>query len=263
MQNRVEICGLNERELPKLSPQEQKELLLRVQNGSEEARQTFIFSNIRLVLSIVRRYAGRASMDDLFQVGCVGLVKAVDHFDAAFSVKFSTYAVPMIIGEIRRFLREGNSMRVSRGIRDMAYRVMQARQQIEASGQRVASLEEIAALLQISVRDVVYAMDAISDPVSLFEPVGSDGEDCFCVMDQICDKHNHDEVWLEHISLEQALCCLSERERMILTKRYYEGKTQTEVSGEIGISQAQVSRLEKSAIAVMKSFYEESIVPCS
>ncbi len=258
MGKKVEICGLNAAALPKLSAKEQNELLKKVAEGDETARQKFIFSNLRLVLSVVQRYGSKvANAEDLFQVGCVGLVKAVDHFDPKFNVRFSTYAVPMIVGEIRRLLRESNSMRVSRGIRDTAYKALQARQAIEANGNGMADVEQIAEYLHMQRSEVVYALDAISEPISLFEPVYSDGEDQLTVMDQIRDKKNTDEKWVENVSLAEAVKHLNERERAILAKRYFEGKTQMEISAEVGISQAQVSRLEKNAVTSLKNFYSE------
>lgn len=257
MAHKVVICGINTSALPKLTGKEALSLMRKVKEGDELARQKFITSNLRLVLSVVQRYAGKAgcSMDDLFQVGCVGLVKSVDNFDVSLNVKFSTYAVPMIIGEIRRFLRESNSMRVSRGIRDVAYLALQARERLEreSMGEEV-TLEQIAKEINLPVGQVVYCLDAINEPLSLNEPVYNDGSDTILVMDQIKDKNNTDERWIENVSLNDAIARLDERERDILTKRYFEGKTQMEVSEEVGISQAQVSRLEKNAVGRMRSF---------
>ncbi len=256
MANKVVICGINTSALPKLSGKEALQLMQKVKEGDELARQKFITSNLRLVLSVVQRYASKTcSMDDLFQVGCVGLVKSVDNFDVSLNVKFSTYAVPMIIGEIRRFLRESNSMRVSRGIRDVAYLALQAREKLEreSAGGEV-TLEQIAREINLPVGQVVYCLDAINEPLSLNEPVYNDGSDTILVMDQIKDKNNTDERWIESVSLNDAIARLDERERDILTKRYYEGKTQMEVSEEVGISQAQVSRLEKNAVGRIRSY---------
>lgn len=257
MAHKVVICGINTSALPKLTGKEALSLMRKVKEGDELARQKFITSNLRLVLSVVQRYAGKAgySMDDLFQVGCVGLVKSVDNFDVSLNVKFSTYAVPMIIGEIRRFLRESNSMRVSRGIRDVAYLALQARERLEreSMGEEV-TLEQIAKEINLPVGQVVYCLDAINEPLSLNEPVYNDGSDTILVMDQIKDKNNTDERWIENVSLNDAIARLDERERDILTKRYFEGKTQMEVSEEVGISQAQVSRLEKNAVGRIRFF---------
>ena len=257
MAHKVVICGINTSALPKLTGKEALSLMRKVKEGDELARQKFITSNLRLVLSVVQRYAGKAgcSMDDLFQVGCVALVKSVDNFDVSLNVKFSTYAVPMIIGEIRRFLRESNSMRVSRGIRDVAYLALQARERLEreSMGEEV-TLEQIAKEINLPVGQVVYCLDAINEPLSLNEPVYNDGSDTILVMDQIKDKNNTDERWIENVSLNDAIARLDERERDILTKRYFEGKTQMEVSEEVGISQAQVSRLEKNAVGRIRFF---------
>lgn len=253
MYNKVELCGVNTAELPILSEQEKRDLLTRARAGDKEARQSMIEGNLRLVLSVVQRFSQRGeNMDDLFQVGCIGLIKAIDNFDPAQQVRFSTYGVPMIIGEIRRYLRDNSSIRVSRSMRDTAYRVLQAREKLQREQQREPTVEQIARELGIRREEVVFAMDAVCDPVSLFEPIYSDGGDAVCVMDQVRDTKNTDEDWLEQIALKEAMARLSERERQILALRYSDGKTQMEVSSEIGISQAQVSRLEKNAIKSIK-----------
>ena len=254
MHGKVEICGVNTSKLKVLKSSEMTELLRRVKQGDQDARQQMIEGNLRLVLSVIQRFAGRGeNMDDLFQVGCIGLVKAVDRFDSEqFEVRFSTYGVPLILGEVRRFLRDSSSLRVSRSMRDVAYRVLQTREQYAKEHQREPTLDEIAKLLDLKREDVVFALDAISDPVSLYEPVYSDGGDTVCVMDQVRDDKNTDDKWLEHLALRDAMDKLTERERHILELRFYQGKTQMEVSAEVGISQAQVSRLEKGAIQQLK-----------
>ena len=254
MQGKVEICGVNTAKLQVLKNEEMTELLKRVKHGDQEARQKMIEGNLRLVLSVIQRFAGRGeNMDDLFQIGCIGLIKAIDHFDAEqFSVRFSTYGVPMIAGEIRRFLRDSSAIRVSRSMRDVAYKVLKTRENYLREHQKEPSIEEIAKQLELRREDVVFALDAISDPISLYEPIYSDGGDAVCVMDQVRDTKNTDEDWLEQIALKEAMARLSERERQILALRYSDGKTQMEVSSEIGISQAQVSRLEKNAIKSIK-----------
>ena len=245
---KVEICGVDTSGLPKLSTKESEELMRRLKSGDKRARDQFIVGNMRLVLSLVKRFRIKnLGADDVFQAGCVGLIKAIDGFDISVGVKFSTYAVPMIVGEIKRYLRDGNSLRVSRSIRDMAYRVLKAREEIESRDEE-ATIEKIAKELRVAQREVVYALDAISDPVSLFEPVYNKSGDTLLLMDQLADAKNTDEVWTEHIALSEAMEKLGERERKILFLRYYEGKTQTEISEEVGISQAQVSRLEKNAL---------------
>lgn len=229
------------------------ELFLRVKGGDEAARERLVEGNLRLVLSVIQRFAGRGeNADDLFQVGCVGLIKAIDNFDVSQNVRFSTYGVPMIIGEIRRYLRDNSAIRVSRSMRDTAYRVLQAREKLQRESQREPTVEQIAKELDIPREEVVFAMDAVVDPVSLFEPVYSDGGDTVTVMDQVRDTKNTDEDWLERIALKEAMAQLSPRERRILALRFSDGKTQMEVSDEIGISQAQVSRLEKNAIKAIK-----------
>ena len=249
MLGKVEICGVNTAKLPTLRTDEMTELLRRSRAGDEQARETLIQGNLRLVLSVIQRFASRGeNADDLFQVGCVGLIKAIDNFDISQNVRFSTYGVPMIIGEIRRYLRDNSAIRVSRSMRDTAYRVLQAREKLQRENQREPTVEQIAKELDIPREEVVFAMDAVVDPVSLFDPVYSDGGDTVCVMDQVRDTRNTDENWLDQIALREAVDKLSPREQHILAMRFYDGKTQMEVSGEIGISQAQVSRLEKNAI---------------
>lgn len=253
MLGKVEICGVNTAKLPTLTAAETDALLARAKDGDSLAREKLVEGNLRLVLSVIQRFAGRGeNADDLFQVGCVGLLKAIDNFDISQNVRFSTYGVPMIIGEIRRYLRDNSSIRVSRSMRDTAYRVLQAREKLQREQQREPTVEQIARELGIRREEVVFAMDAVCDPVSLFEPIYSDGGDAVCVMDQVRDTKNTDEDWLEQIALKEAMARLSERERQILALRYSDGKTQMEVSSEIGISQAQVSRLEKNAIKSIK-----------
>ena len=253
MVNKVVICGVDTSKLPKISNEESKALLIEIKNGNQEAKHKFIMSNVRLVLSIIKRFPNaKVSLDDLFQAGTIGLIKATDNFDLKFGVMFSTYAVPMILGEIKRLLRTNNSLRVSRSIRDTAYQVLKTRGELEKKD-IVATPETIAKELNILEREVVYALDAISDPVSLYEPVYSkDGEELL-LMDQISDECQSDEKWAENIALNSAVERLGEREQKILYMRYYEGKTQTEISDAIGLSQAQVSRLEKNALQVLKN----------
>ena len=253
MQGKVEIAGVNTAKLKVLKNEETMELLRRTKAGDQAARQELIEGNLRLVLSVIQRFSGRGeNADDLFQVGCVGLIKAIDNFDINQPVRFSTYGVPMIIGEIRRYLRDNSAIRVSRSMRDTAYKVLQVRDKYLAENQREPTVEQIAQELGIPREDVVFAMDAIVDPVSLYEPVYSDGGDAICVMDQVSDNRNTDENWTDLIALKEALKSLDDRERRILSLRFYEGKTQMEVSAEVGISQAQVSRLEKGAINTIK-----------
>ena len=255
MRGKVELGGLITADLKVLKNDEMMELLRRSQAGDMEAREQLICGNLRLVLSVIQRFLGRGeNVDDLFQVGCIGLIKAIDRFDLSQMVKFSTYGVPMIIGEVRRFLRDDKSIRVSRSMRDIAYRVMQAREHLMADSQREPTVEQIAKYLDIPREDVVMAMDAIVDPVSLYDPIYSDADDTVCVMDQVKDSRNSDEHWLEHISLKDAIARLDDRQRNILALRFCQGKTQMEVSAEIGISQAQVSRLEKSALRTMRAY---------
>ena len=253
MQGKVEICGVNTARLPLLDSRETDALLLRAKAGDVCAREELINGNLRLVLSVIQKFAGRGeNVDDLFQVGCVGLIKAVDNFDPAREVKFSTYGVPMIAGEIRRYLRDNSAMRVSRSMRDTAYRVLQAKEQLTAEKGREPTVDEISAALGIPRSEVVFAMDAICDPVSLYEPVYSESGESVTVLDQVGDTKNTDEQWLLQIALDQAMQGLSRREKHILWLRFCDGRTQMEVAGEIGISQAQVSRLEKAAIGRIK-----------
>lgn len=253
MQGKVEICGINTAKLKVLKSDESMELLRRMREGDMAAREELISGNLRLVLSVIQRFSGRGeNADDLFQVGCIGLIKAIDNFNVDLDVKFSTYGVPMIIGEIRRYLRDNSAIRVSRSVRDMAYRVLQAKEAYLSEHQMEPTIEQIAEILEVRREDVVMALDAVVDPVSLFEPVYSDGGDTVCVMDQVRDKRNTDEMWLEHIAISDAISKLSEREQKILDLRFFQGKTQTEVSAEVGISQAQVSRLEKNALNQIK-----------
>ena len=249
VQHKVEICGVNTAKLKVLKSEETQALLVRAKAGDKQAREELIAGNLRLVLSVIQRFSNRGeNADDLFQVGCIGLIKAIDNFDTNLQVKFSTYGVPMIVGEIRRYLRDNSTMRVSRAMRDTAYKVLQAKEAYMAKHQKEPTVEEIAKLLDLKREDVVFALDAILEPVSLYEPVYSDSGDTVCVMDQVKDSRNTDEMWLERIALKEAVSHLSERERKILSMRFFQGKTQMEVSGEIGISQAQVSRLEKNAL---------------
>ncbi|WP_295584886.1 RNA polymerase sporulation sigma factor SigG [uncultured Oscillibacter sp.] len=253
MQGKVEIAGVNTARLKVLKNDETMELLRRTKQGDQEARRELIEGNLRLVLSVIQRFASRGeNADDLFQVGCVGLIKAIDNFDVDKPVRFSTYGVPMIIGEIRRYLRDNSAIRVSRSMRDTAYRVLQVRDRFVAENQREPTVEQIAKELDIPREEVVFAMDAIVDPVSLYEPVYDHGGDAICVMDQLRDTRDTDEDWTDRIALKEALKRLDPRERRILSLRFYEGKTQMEVSAEVGISQAQVSRLEKGAINTIK-----------
>ncbi len=253
MQGKVEVSGVNTARLKVLNNEQTMELLRRTKAGDKKAREELINGNLRLVLSVIQKFSSRGeNPDDLFQVGCVGLIKAIDGFDLSQPVRFSTYGVPMIIGEIRRYLRDNSAVRVSRSLRDTAYRVMQAREHLMAGSQREPTVEQLAETLGISREEVVFAMDAVTEPVSLFEPLYSDSGDTVCVMDQVRDKKNTDEQWLEQIALKDALDRLGERERHILALRFYEGKTQMEVSAEVGISQAQVSRLEKNALRTIR-----------
>ena len=249
MQGKVEICGVNTSKLKVLKNEETMELLRRTKAGDQKAREELISGNLRLVLSVIQKFAGRGeNVDDLFQVGCIGLIKAVDNFNIDLDVRFSTYGVPMIVGEIRRYLRDNSALRVSRSMRDTAYKVLQAKEQYLSEHQKEPTIDEISKILGLRREDVVTALDAIMDPVSLFDPVYSDGGDALCVMDQVRDAKNTDDSWLERIALKEAISRLGERERKILAMRFFQGKAQMEVSAEVGISQAQVSRLEKNAI---------------
>ena len=253
--NKVEICGVNTSKLPVLKAEEKEELFRRIKEGDEDARELYIKGNLRLVLSVIKRFSGSSeNMDDLFQIGCIGLIKAIDNFDTTLNVKFSTYAVPMIIGEIRRYLRDNNSIRVSRSLRDIAYRAIYAKETYMKNKLKEPTIAEIANEIGIEKETIVYAMDAIQNPVSLFEPVYTEGGDTLYVMDQISDKKNREENWVENLSLREAINRLNQRERHIIDLRFYEGKTQMEVAQEIGISQAQVSRLEKNALKTMRNY---------
>ena len=254
---KVEICGVNTSKLPTLSNEEKNELFIKIKKGDKEAREKFIKGNLRLVLSVIQRFSSRGeNADDLFQIGCVGLIKAIDNFDLSQNVQFSTYAVPMIIGEIRRYLRDNNMVRVSRSIRDLAYKALQAKEKLTKEKGREATIEEIAKEVGVEKEEIVFSFDAIQDPISLQEPVYNDGSDHIYVMDQIGDSKNTDERWAENLTIAQAMKKLNEREKIIITKRFFDGRTQMEVAEEIGISQAQVSRLEKEAINRIKKVYK-------
>ncbi|EPS52463.1 RNA polymerase sporulation sigma factor SigG [Clostridium botulinum] len=258
--NKVEICGVNTSKLPVLKDKEMKKLLVRIRNGETECREEFIQGNLRLVLSVIKRFNNRGeNVDDLFQVGCIGLIKAIDNFDLSQNVKFSTYAVPMIIGEIRRYLRDNNSIRVSRSLRDIAYKALQARDKLIKNNNKEPTVSQIAKELELPREEVVFALDAIQDPVSLFEPIYHDGGDAIFVMDQISDTKNVDENWIENISIKEAMKKLNDREKLILNLRFFDGRTQMEVADEIGISQAQVSRLEKTALKHMRSMFNQKM----
>ena len=253
--NKVEICGVNTSKLPVLNAEEKEELFRRIKEGDEQARELYIKGNLRLVLSVIRRFQNSSeNADDLFQIGCIGLIKAIDNFDTTLQVKFSTYAVPMIIGEIRRYLRDNNSIRVSRSLRDIAYKAIYTRENYMKQYLREPTVTEIAQEIGIEKEMIVYAMDAIQNPVSLFEPVYTEGGDTLYVMDQISDKKNKEERWIENLSLREAMQRLNSREKHIIELRFYEGKTQMEVAQEFGISQAQVSRLEKNALKSMRNY---------
>jgi RNA polymerase sporulation-specific sigma factor len=247
--NKVELCGVNTSKLKTLSAQEKQELLIKIKNGDKEARELMINGNLRLVLSIIQRFSNRKeNLDDLFQIGCIGLIKAIDHFNTDLEVKFSTYAVPMIIGEVRRYLRDNNTIRVSRSVRDLAYRALQAREKLQIDDLSEPTIDQIAKEINEKPSAVAYAIEAIVEPMSLYDPVYNDGGDSIYVMDQIKDTNNTDELWLENIALKEAMKKLSQRERNIINMRFFNGKTQMEIANEIGISQAQVSRLEKGAL---------------
>ena len=247
--NKVEISGVNTAKLPLLTPQEKTALMKKIKQGDEKARQEFINGNLRLVLSIIRRFWGRGeNVDDLFQVGCIGLIKAIDNFGVSQNVQFSTYAVPMIIGEIRRYLRDNNVVRVSRSIRDLAYKALGVKEKVYNDEQREATIEEIAKELNVSKEEIIMSLDAIQEPVSLQEPAYSENTENIYLIDQIGDKKNTDEMWTQNLAISEAMKKLNEKEKMIINKRFFEGRTQVEVAEEIGISQAQVSRLERLAI---------------
>jgi len=255
MMNKVEICGVNTSRLPLFTSEQMDEILARIKQGDKAAREEFINGNLRLVLSVIQRFGNRGeNADDLFQVGCIGLIKAIDNFDISQNVKFSTYAVPMIIGEIRRYLRDNNPIRVSRSLKDTAYKALQARDRLIGRESREPTINDIAKELNISKEEVVMALDAIQEPISLFESVYHDGGDAIYVMDQVSDEKNSDEKWLESIAISEAMSKLSEREKRIVDLRFFQGRTQMEVAEEIGISQAQVSRLEKSALKHMAKY---------
>lgn len=250
--NKVEICGVNTSKLKVLTEEEKMDLLKKARQGDNKAREKLISGNLRLVLSVIQRFTNRGeNLDDLFQVGCIGLIKSIDNFDLTQNVRFSTYAVPMIIGEIRRYLRDNNPIRVSRSMRDVAYKAMQVKEKLTNQSQREPTIEELAKAMKIPKEEIVLALESVVEPVSLYEPVYSDGGDTIYVMDQIGDK-NKDDDWLDEIALKEAINHLSEREKRILSLRFFEGHTQMEVASEIGISQAQVSRLEKGALSKIK-----------
>ena len=253
MIHKVEICGVKTSQLPVLKKEEKTELMKKIKSGDTYAREKFVQGNLRLVLSVIQRFSQRGEyMDDLFQVGCIGLIKAIDNFDLSQNVQFSTYAVPMIIGEVRRYLRDNNSIRVSRSLRDIAYRALTVKEQLTGKNSKEPTVEEIAKELDLKKEEVVFALDSIMEPVSLFEPMYNDNGDAVYVMDQVKDDKNSDRVWIEEIALKEAILKLSEREKKVLDLRFFQGKTQMEVAEEIDISQAQVSRIEKSAIDHMK-----------
>lgn len=253
--NKVEICGVNTARLPVLTSAEKEDLFKRIRSGDQQAREEYIKGNLRLVLSVIKRFSSsNENPDDLFQIGCIGLMKAIDNFDTELNVKYSTYAVPMIIGEIRRYLRDNNSIRVSRSLRDTAYKAIYAKESYMKQNQKEPTIAEIASEIGIPKEEIVYALDAIQSPMSLYEPVYTEGGDTLYVMDQISDKKNREENWIQDLALKDAIGRLGERERHIVELRFFEGKTQMEVAGEIGISQAQVSRLEKHALKSMRNY---------
>ncbi|MDD4377015.1 MAG: RNA polymerase sporulation sigma factor SigG [Eubacteriales bacterium] len=255
MVNKVEICGVNTSKLPVYKDKEMKEMMIQIKEGDMETREKFINGNLRLVLSVIQRFNNRGeNPDDLFQVGCIGLIKALDNFDMSHGVKFSTYAVPMIIGEVRRYLRDNNSIRVSRSLRDTAYKALTVKDQLSRILQREPTIAEISKEMELPKEEIVLAIDAIQDPISLFEPVFHDDGDAIYVMDQVQDNKNTDAKWIENIALSEAMSKLTPRERHILNMRFFEGKTQMEVAEEIAISQAQVSRLEKNALQYMRKY---------
>lgn len=256
MANKVEICGVDTSKIPVLSAEEKKELFIRIKKGDKEARDIFVNGNLKLVLSVIKRFYGRGeNLDDLFQVGCIGLIKAMDNFDLSQNVQFSTYAVPMIVGEIRRYLRDNNQIRVSRSTRDLAYKALGVKERITKETQKEPTIEQIAKELGVDKEEIVFCLDAIQEPISLQEPVYGDGTENLYVMDQVSDHKSTDEYWAETITIIEAMKKLNDKEKMIVEKRFFEGRTQIEVADEIGISQAQVSRLEKSAIEHIKRIY--------
>lgn len=253
MLNKVEICGVNTSNLPVLNKEKKEELLKKIKNGDEEARTEFIKGNLRLVLSVIQRFYGRGeNADDLFQIGCVGLIKAIDNFDINQGVQFSTYAVPMIIGEIKRHLRDNNSLRISRSLRDIAYKVLNTKEFLAKKYSREPTIQEIADTTNFKKQDIIQAIKAMQEPISLFEPVYYENTDDVFLMDQISDEKNNTDDWIDNICINQGLKKISEREKLILKLRFFNGKTQTEVANEIGISQAQISRLEKNALKNIK-----------
>ena len=255
MYNKVEICGVNTANLKVLTENEKMQLLKRMHAGDRKAREELVNGNLRLVLSVIQRFNNRGEMvDDLFQVGCIGLIKAIDNFDVTQEVQFSTYAVPMIIGEIRRYLRDNNAIRVSRSLRDLAYKAIQVRERLFNENNREPSVSEIAKELDVECEELVMAIDSIQDTVSMFEPIFQDGTDTVCVMDQIRDEQNTDSAWEQTITINEAMKKLSDREQMIINLRFFEGRTQTEIADEIGISQAQISRLEKNALKHLRKY---------
>lgn len=257
MLNKVEICGVNTSKLPVLTREKKEELIKKIKNGDEEARKEFINGNLRLVLSVIQKFYGRGeNADDLFQIGCVGLIKAIDNFDLEQNVQFSTYAVPMIIGEVRRYLRDNNSIRVSRSVKDLAYKVIQCKEKILKQTGKEATIEQIARELDSTPEDVAYSLDAIQSPVSLQEPVYNDGTEKIYIMDQVRDEKNSDEKWAENITIIQSMKKLNDKEKEIIIKRFFDGRTQMEVAEEIGISQAQVSRIEKNAINHIRRLFK-------
>ena len=257
MINKVEIANVNTSKLQVLTQEETKELFKKMHEGDQDAREKLINGNLRLVLSVIQRFCGRGeNADDLFQVGCVGLIKAIDNFDTSLDIQLSTYGVPMIIGEVRRYLRDNNMVRVSRSVRDLAYRVLQAKEKLTRENGKEPTIEELAKELKVEKEEIVLSLDAIQAPVSLQEPVYNDGTDNVSIMDQVKDKKNTDENWAENITMNEALKRLNDKERMIIDKRFFQGRTQMEVADEIGISQAQVSRLEKTALEHMKRLYK-------
>ncbi len=257
MINKVEICGVNTSRLPVLTNKEKDELFIKIKEGDEDARTKFINGNLRLVLSVIQRFFGRGeNADDLFQIGCIGLIKAIDNFDLSQNVQFSTYAVPMIIGEIRRYLRDNNAIRVSRSVRDLAYKAMQIKEKYNKEKGKEPTIEEIAKELGVEKEEIAFSFDAIQSPVSLQEPVYNDGSENIFIMDQVRDTKNSDENWADNMTISEALKKLNEKEKNIIMKRYFDGRTQMEVAEEIGISQAQVSRLEKNALENIKKYYK-------
>lgn len=254
-QGKVEICGVNTAKLPLLKNEEKEALFERIGEGDKEARERYIEGNLRLVLSIIKRFHNsNENVDDLFQIGCIGLIKAIDNFNSELGVRFSTYAVPMILGEIKRFLRDNSTLRVSRSLKDTAYKAIYAKEALMKKNMTEPTLTEIATEIGVPKEDVIYALDAIQNPMSLYEPIYTEGGDTLYVMDQISDKKNKEELWVEHLSLAEAMKKLNDREYEIITMRFFEGKTQMEVSTLIGISQAQVSRLEKNALRIMRNY---------